>query len=114
MPQATAKAVLELFISILNSISMPYKREKLEDLDTMITYLNIQLDTVNMSASITASKRRVIIQMLRPWLHKSYSTLAEIQSLIGSLMWAAQIAPHSRTFIQALINRTKGKNWNTM
>src|SRR2546421_6419112 len=63
-----------------------------------------------MSAAIPETKRNELIALLRTWLHRSYGLLTELQSLIGSLMWVAQVALHGRTFIQALINRTKNKS----
>jgi len=108
-PLGAAKSILNLFKSILDAIGIPYKHEKIEGPDVRITYLGIQLDTEHMSATIPISKRRELILTLRRWMTKSYSSLNELQSLIGSLMWVAQIAPQGRTFLQELINRTRGR-----
>src|SRR6266487_2066328 len=52
----TAERILKLFLTILDTISLPYKSEKTEGLATAINYLSIRLDTVNMSASVPQAK----------------------------------------------------------
>ncbi len=110
MPLEPENSMLHLFKTILDAIGVLYKTEKIEGPTTSITYLGIHLDTIQMFAAIPLAKRTELILTLRKWLTRAYCSLTELQSLIGSLMWVAQVAPHGRTFIQSLINRTKGKN----
>jgi hypothetical protein len=105
-----ARRVMDLFKGILHAIGLPYKEEKTVGPATCLVYLGISLDSRAMTASITADKKKQITQLLAPWIHRSFIRLKDLQSLIGKLMWVSQVAPQGRVFIQALINRTRGKS----
>src|SRR6185369_16439995 len=66
-------------------------------------------DTTAMTATVPEVKRKQIVKTLRMWSRRAYITLTELQSLVGSLMWITQVVPLGRIFIQALINKTKGR-----
>src|SRR2546421_9441506 len=107
--QIVTAQTLRLFKTILNTLGVPYKDEKMEGPTNKITYLGIRLDSESMTAYAPEVKRHQIIQLLRPWTNRPYITLAKLQSIIGSLMWVTQVMPQGRIFIQALINKTKSK-----
>ena len=96
----TAKRMLKLFLTILDTIGLLYKSEKTEDSATAINYLDIRLDIVNMSALVPQAKRSQIMRLLKNWENKLFIKLSKLQSIIGTLMWVTQVAPHGRVFIQ--------------
>lgn len=104
-----ARNQLKLFQAILDAIGLPYKSEKTEGPTDCLVYLGIKLNTQEMSASIPPGKRHQIIQQLRPWVHRSFIRLKDLQAIIGSLMWVTQVAPHGRVYVQSLIERTRGR-----
>src|SRR5437764_1091303 len=93
----------ELFEDILNAISMSYKLKKTISPTTHLLFLGICLDTTEMSASIKQEKKRHIVELLMPWITRSFTRLKKLQSIISKLMWVAQIVPQEKIFIQALI-----------
>jgi len=103
-----AQIAKELFGSILDAIVMPYKLEKTVGPTTRLVFLGISLNTAEMSALITSEKKNQIVELLAPWVTRSFIRLKDLQSIIGRLMWVAQIAPQGRIFIHALIERTRG------
>ncbi len=84
------------------ALGAPDAAEKTEGPATALTYLGIRIDSVAMSISLDASKLASIIELLNQWCARSTCSLRQLQSLIGTLQWAAYVVRHGRTFLQYL------------
>lgn len=67
-----------------------------------LVFLGILIDTQNMTMSLDTERISSIQQLLMEWTNKKTCSLRELQSLIGTLLWAANVVAHGRTFIQFL------------
>ena len=82
-----------LFLGLLEALGVPYKASKLEGPTTRLVFLGIMLDTNELIASIADDKRIEMLLLLKEWKLKRWCFLEELQSLIGSLIWLAQVMP---------------------
>ena len=71
-----------------------------------MTFLGFELSSVNMWASIPDVKVQEIITQINTLLNSQWSTLKEIQSIVGKLQWACNLVVPGRVFIRRLINIT--------
>jgi hypothetical protein len=89
----------ETFLSLLKDLTVPIKLQKLVGPVTKLTYLGFDLDTINMTASLTAQRRQDLLEYLRKWHKKKSAHSREIRSLVEYLLWACQVLPRARPFV---------------
>lgn len=86
----------------MDELGTPAADDKTEGPATVLTYLGIRIDSVAMSISLDATKLASIREVLHQWLLRSTCSLRQLQSLVGTLHWAAYVVRHGRTFLQCL------------
>jgi len=99
----------DTFLSLLSDLRVPIKLQKLVGPVTTLTYLGFELDTINMTASLSAQRRQDLLAYLQKWHKKKSAHTREIRSLVGYLLWACQVLPRARPFAQRFLdlqNRT--------
>jgi hypothetical protein len=94
----------ETFLSLLKNLTVPIKLQKLVGPITKLTYLGFDLDNINMTASLTAQRRQDLLEYLRKWHKKKSAYSREIRSLVGYLLWACQVLPRARPFVQRILD----------
>jgi hypothetical protein len=80
--------------------------DKTEGPMTCLTFLGIQLDTIAMTASLSADRLRELQQLLAVWEGKTHATIEELQSLTGVLSWATHVVRPGRSFLRRIIDFT--------
>lgn len=99
----------DTFLSLLNDLKVPIKLQKLVGPATNLIYLGFELDTVNMTASLSSQRKQSLLEYLQKWHKKKSAHSREIRSLVGYLLWACQVLPRARPFVQRFLdlqNRT--------
>lgn len=97
------------FLTLLEDLKIPIKVQKLEGPSTRLIYLGFEIDSVNMTASLSAQRRHQLLDYLNKWKKKKSAHSREIRSLVGYLLWACQVLPRARPFAQRFLdlqNRT--------
>ena len=69
-----------------------------------MTFLGIRIDSISQTVSLPPKKLVEIMALINEWSSKSRCTRTELQSLIGSLQFAAKCIPPGRLFTRRLIN----------
>ncbi|XP_057296124.1 uncharacterized protein LOC130625059 [Hydractinia symbiolongicarpus] len=70
----------------------------------VITYLGIEIDTVNFVVRLPQDKFTELLSSLHKWLGKKKCTKRELLSLIGSLSFACKVAKCGRMFLRRIID----------
>ena len=83
---------------------IPLHPEKLEGPATHLTILGIELDSGTLQARLPQEKFDGIVALLEEWLLKRHCKRKELESLIGNLQHACNVAPQGRTFLRRMIN----------
>ena len=97
------KESYDLMLSLLQNLGFTINWNKVVQPTQSLTFLGINIDSVSQTLSIPDMKLNEIRTALADALHCVKMTKRELQSLIGTLMWAARcvraIRPIIRTFI---------------
>ena len=83
-------------------LGAPDAADKTEGPATALTYLGIRIDSTAMSISLDACRLASILTLLGDWCVRNTCSLRQLQSLVGTLQWAAYVVRHGRTFLQHL------------
>ena len=74
------------FLSLLEDIKVPIKIQKLEGPTTKLVYLGFEIDSVNMTASLSTQRKHEFLEYLNKWHRKKSAHSREIRSLVGYLL----------------------------
>ena len=97
---------LNAMLSLCEKINSPVKSSKIEGPSTSLTFLGIHLDTVTMEASITAERKKSLLQELR-YLHSRHKcTKRQLLSLIGKLSFSCKVVPDTHVLIELRQSKT--------
>ena len=105
--QEECLADLNTFIGICNELGVPLAAEKTEGPVTKLSFLGIELDTVQSVARLPKEKLDKCHDMIVSFLPKKKVKLRTLQSLIGLLNFACRVVP-GRPFLRRLIDRMRG------
>lgn len=70
--------------------------------------MGIELDSMHMEAQLPEDKLQRTQDLLASFTKRHSVCLVELQSLIGSLQFACKVVILGRTFLQRMINLTRG------
>ena len=101
--EATCKHWMLTFYDILKEIGIPIAHEKTIGPSSRLTYLGIEINTLDQSISLPEDKLSSLLTSLNQWKNKRKCTKRELLSLIGSLSFAAKVVKSGRTFLRRLI-----------
>ena len=105
---ATCSCNLEIIKSVSEKLGVPLASEKEEGPTTRITFLGIQIDTVEGVLALPNEKRLRIQQELTRWEGRRWCKRRELESLIGLLHHATQVVRPGRSFLHRLISHLRG------
>ena len=71
---------------------------------TVVTCLDVQFDTVNMSMSVAPFRLAEIISLLASWHLRKSCTKSALQSLVGKLMFVAKCVRQSQIFVSRILD----------
>ena len=74
----------------------------------VLEFMGIILDSVRMEARLPDDKLTRIKDLLESFTNRQSARLVELQSLIGTLQFACKVVVPGRTFLQRIINLTRG------
>jgi len=78
--------------------------DKLEGPDQTITYLGIQIDSVQQMIQLPADKRGSLVTTVEAWLARKKCKKRDLLFLIGSLSFAYKVVKPGRMFLRRLID----------
>ena len=90
--------------SLLNTLGLVESHEKACPPSTTMTCLGVQVDTVDMTISVTPARVQELSLLLDTWLHKKSATKRELQSLLGKLSFVSKCVRQSRIFLMRLLD----------
>ena len=94
-------------VSCFTYLGVPIAVDKLVLPTTCITYLGIEIDSVDHCIRLPSDKLLELKSLLANWVGKKKSTKRELLSLIGKLSFAAKVVKPGRIFLRRLIDLSK-------
>ena len=90
---------VETAFQVFTRLGRPLHLEKCEGPSTILTFLGIELDSVQQLARFPADKVDQILRLFQQWSRKKACTRRDLESLIGSLHHACRVAvPGAHSF----------------
>ena len=96
--------LLRLFMSV----GAPVVASKTLGPSQVLEFMGIELDTVRMEARLPEDKLQRTRDLLNSFTQRRSVRLVELQSLIRTLQFACKVVVPERTFLQRMINLTRG------
>jgi hypothetical protein len=90
------------FEQVCTSLGVPIANEKTKGPSTVITFLGVEFDTINMELRLPSEKLQKLQLQLDHILYKDKITLLQLQSLLGSLNFACRVVRPGRVFLRRL------------
>ena len=95
---------LRAAIPLCAELGLPVAPDKVAGPATTITFLGIEIDSVQQELRLPQPKLTRLLHTLRLWSNRRSATKRELQSLIGQLNHAAVVVRPGRTFMRHLID----------
>ena len=92
---------------ICSELGVPLASHKTEGPSCQLTFLGIHIDSIGMQLSLPPDKLACTIATVQSWSRRKVASKRELQSLIGTLIHAATVVPHGRTFLRRMIETMK-------
>lgn len=107
--EATCLSNIQKATAIKTDLGWILNHDKTEGPSQRLTFLGIEIDTVQQTLAIPAERLRVIQVQVTEFLAEPKLTVRDAQSLAGKLQWVATVFPHGRPYIAALYDGTGGR-----
>ena len=95
---------MEVIQQICRFLGVPLAPEKIIGPTHVLSYLGIEIDTVNMIIRLPTDKLEKLKQLISSWQGRKKATKRELLSLIGFLAFAAKVVKPGRMFLRRLID----------
>lgn len=102
------KEYLDKFLGLCEEIGVPMAPDKTEGPETRLTFLGIEIDTIEREIRLPVEKLTKCAKEIQNLLQKKKATGKEIQSVIGLLNFACQAVVPGRAFLRRLIDLIRG------
>lgn len=95
------------FLLLCKDIGVPIKQEKTENACQVITFMGLELDSINMVARLPVEKLNKLRVLLTQYAKARKIKLKDLQSLLGLLNFCCSVVVPGRAFLRRLIDLTK-------
>ena len=95
-------------LRVFMSLQAPLVASKTLGPSQVLEFMGIELDSVRMEARLPEDKLTRTRELLTSFTRRRSARLVELQSLIGTLQFACRVVVPGRTFLQRIINLTRG------
>lgn len=102
-PDFHADRTMALLTMIFKKLNVPIAQHKTTGPDTVVEYLGIILDSMNMQARLPPDKVLRIREMLETFCVKQSCTKRELLQLLGHLNFASRVIVPGRSFVSYLL-----------
>ena len=91
-------------IALLRRLGFAIACEKTEGPTQRLTYLGLQIDSVEYSLSLPQDKVSSLNELLHSFLHRSRASCRQLHQLAGKLSWTAHFVNGGRTCLQCVLD----------
>ena len=102
--QQACSRYMDMFLDTCRLADIPVARDKTVGPTQVITYLGIEIDAANQVIRLPREKLQALMTLLQTWVGRKKCTRRELESLVGSLSFAAKVVKPGRLFLRRLID----------
>jgi len=100
----SCKQALSQLLKVLRMLGFHINYNKISVPSQQLVFLGVLINTVDMTLSLSDKKLAEFVSLLESFQNKSRATKRQLESLIGSLNWAAQVVQGGRPFLRRMID----------
>jgi len=100
----SCKQALSQLLKVLRMLGFHINYNKISGPSQQLVFLGVLINTVDMTLSLPDKKLAKFLSLLESFQNKSRATKRQLESLIGSLNWAAQVVQGGRPFLRRMID----------
>ncbi len=93
---------MTILLAVFSHLGIPVASEKLEGPTSVIIFLGIEIDTINMILRLPAKKLDELQQLIKSWLERRSCHKRELQSSVGKLQHACKVVRPGKTFLRRM------------
>ena len=105
--QERAQLSFKIFGLLLKSLGLSESEDKAESPRQIMSFLGVEFDTVKLELRVNLEKCTELKSELNHWIRRTVATKAELQSILGKLLWVSKAVHYSRVFVSRIINEIK-------
>ena len=102
--QAGCSADMVRFLDVCDAVGVPIASDKTEGPSQCLTFLGVEIDALNQVVRLPPDKLSRLLDDLRAWGSRTSCTRRELESLVGTLSFAAHVVRPGRLFVRRLID----------
>ena len=106
--QAECRHALDQFTKLCADLGVPLAPHKTVGPTTVLTFLGVELDTIQMQARLPLDKLHTYTSDLEELLQHKKVTLRHLKSTIGKLEFSTAVIPSGKPFLRRLHDLTIG------
>ena len=99
---------MNTLIRLVRKLGFAVAWDKVEGPTTKLTFLGIEIDTLDMELRLPQQKMEAFSDLLQDCCERKRLSLRQLQRLAGKLNWATQIICHGRTYLRILFEAMRG------
>ena len=106
------EAQIVIFLALMEELGLGVAADKTLGPAQIITFLGLQLDSLQMEVTITQDRAVSLIQTIEGFLAAGRATRKKLHTLQGKLSWVGMVVRGGRIYIRSIINavsRTRGR-----
>ena len=108
-PESTeCMANVALVLTTFDHLGIPVAMDKLEGPCSVLTFLGIELDTVQGIIRLPAQKLQELRHEIATWVGKKSCWKRDLESLVGKLQHASKVVKPGRTFLRRMFELLRG------
>ena len=100
---------LETMKEVCGRLGVPLAVEKVEGPSSCLTFLGIEIDTVEGTLRLPKEKLDHLMELVEDWHGRKACTRKELESLIGLLQHACKVVRPGRSFLRRMIQLLLGQ-----
>lgn len=111
-PSSDAFLHFEELGTLLQSLGLQESVEKACSPSAIMTCLGVELNTLDLTLSVSPDRLFEIQELLQSWLTKRSTTKSALQSLVGKLVFVSKCVRQSRVFIARILRLLRSVRFN--
>ena len=111
-PSADAYLHFEELGTLLQSLGLEESLDKSCSPSAIMTCLGVELNTIDLTLSVSPDRLSEIQELLHGWLTKRTTTKSALQSLVGKLVFVSKCVRQSRIFIARILRLLRSVQFN--
>ena len=98
------RLAMNTLITLLRELGFAINWSKVEDPNTRVIFLGVELDSTNLTMSLPEGKLTELFNIIEEFKSKKRASKKQLQSLAGRMNWACRVIRGGRVYLRRVLN----------